>query len=93
MSRLLSQLDVAELNVAQQQNLADIKHGLIDTRLDIQDYELAETRDEQLRNAKQAKERLASLRVAITSNTLNVFGSVDVAHLSAQLEHIADQLR
>ena len=91
--RLLSQLDPAYLSTEEQQKIARIKNNLIDARLEIQDYELAETREYQLRNAADAKKYLQKVRSVITSNTLNVFGVVDVAHLTAQLEQISEQLR
>lgn len=90
---LLSYIDIADLTMAQQQNVADIKNGLVDARLDTQDYELAETRDDQLRNAKEAKARLEYVRGLIVTNTLNVFGAVDVAHITAQIGQINDRLR
>lgn len=91
--RLLSHIDIVDLNPSQQQKLADLKNGLIDARLDIQDYELAETRDDQLRNAKDAKKRLVTVRDLIVHDTLNVFGAVDTAHLTARVEQISDRLR
>ena len=46
--RLLSQMDVSLLTTAEQQKVSTLKHSLIDARLEIQDYELAETREDQL---------------------------------------------
>lgn len=91
--RLLAFVDIADIDTKQQHAIAQLKNALIDGRLEIQDYELAETRDNQLRNAKNAKQYLENVRDLIMSNPANVFGAVDVAHLTAQLEQISDNLR
>lgn len=91
--RLLSHFDVADLDVRQQQDLAQLKNGLIDARLEIQDYELAETRDDQLRNAKTAKKYLHNVEKLIVANPAGIFGAVDVAHLTAYIGQIQDKLR
>lgn len=91
--RLLSYVDAADLDVKQQQDLAQLKNGLIDARLEIQDYELAETRDDQLRNAKTAKKYLQNVEKLVASNPVNAFGAVDVAHISAYIGQIEDKLR
>lgn len=90
---LLVQIDASELAIPEQQKLERLKNALIDARLEIQDYELAETRDNQLRNAKNAQKYLAKIKNTITDSDLNVFGAVDVAHLSAQVEQIIARLR
>lgn len=90
--RLLSQLDLQLLSTPEQQKVARLKNNLIDARLEIQDYELAETRENQLRNVAASKKYLQKIRVVVSSNHLNVFGAVDVAHLGAKIEQIADRL-
>lgn len=91
--RLLSDIDILELSNAQQQAYEQLKNSLIDARLEIQDYELAETRELQLANAKQAKAYLNKVQEGIVGNTFNAFGAVDVAHLTAYIGHISDKLR
>lgn len=91
--RLLSGLDVSFLSMEEQHKVSRLKHDLVDARLEIQDYELAETRDDQLRNSADSRKYLHKVKSAITDNTLHVFGAVDVAHLSAQIEQISDSLR
>ena len=91
--RLLSHIDYTELSPSEQQGLATLKNSLIDARLEIQDYELAETRDYQLKNAKQAKAYLATVQSGILKNPTNAFGAVDVAHLTAYIGQIVDNLR
>jgi hypothetical protein len=91
--RVVSQLDITYLSTDEQHTIARLKNNLIDARLEIQDYELAETREDQLRNATNSKKYLQKVRTMITSNIRNVFGAVDVAHLTAQLEQISDKLK
>lgn len=93
MLRLLSYIDQYELSTAQQHEIAALKNGLIDARLEIQDYELAETREFQIQNAVQAKEYLANLQNTIVKNSAGAFGAVDVAHLTAYIGQITDNLR
>lgn len=91
--RLLSSTDVADLSMKDQQTVAQLKNGLVDARLEIQDYELAETREDQLRNAKQSKDFLHHIEKLIASNPAGMFGAVDVAHLTAYIGRIEDKLR
>ncbi len=90
--RLLGQIDISYLSIEEQQKIAQLKNNLIDARLEIQDYELAETREHQLRNANDAKKYLKKVRIVISGNQLNVFGAVDVAHLTAKIEQIVEKL-
>lgn len=91
--RLVSGIDIADLSTPEQQSLEQLKNLLIDARLEIQDYELAETRELQLANSRQAKEYLSKVQESIVGNTFNAFGAVDVAHLTAYIGHISDKLR
>ena len=89
---LLSGIDITDLTPAEQRVLTRLKGLLVDVRLEAQDYELAETREFQLKNAKKAKEYLAAIEKTISENVLNVFGPVDVAHLTAQIGQITDKI-
>lgn len=91
--RLLSGLDMTLLTAREQQQVNELKHGLVDARLEVQDYELAETRADQLRNAKQAKKYLLNAEKLILTNPAGVFGSVDIAYITAYIGQIADKLR
>jgi hypothetical protein len=89
----LSSVDLYELPMAEQKIVAAIKRELVDCRLDIRDYELSETRDEQLKNAKHARKRIDTLRAQILSaSEYDLFGAVDVAQLTAQLDQIAEYI-
>lgn len=91
--RLLSHLDITLLDTKEQHLIAQLKNGLIDARLEIQDYELAETREHQLRNARDAKKYLIKIEKFITTNPSGAFGAVDTAHLFAQIGQIGDRLK
>lgn len=91
--RLLSSVDVTELPTKEQHAIAQLKNSLIDARLEIQDYELAETRENQLRNAKDAKKYLQNIEKLMMTNPASAFGAVDVAYLTAYIGRITDNLR
>lgn len=84
---VLRGLDTDTFDGEQRKVVVTLKRLIVDTRLDIRDYELSETRDEQLKNAAEAKKRVAKVQTNILLAG-NVFGAADVAQLSAQLEQI-----
>lgn len=88
---LLRGVDTDVLETTERKALAGLRRLVIDTRLDIRDYELSETRDEQLKCAVAAKKRLAQLEKAILTAG-PVFGPADVAQISALLEQIGDRI-
>jgi hypothetical protein len=88
---LLKVADTDYLEPVEQKALSVIRRLLTDARLDIRDYELSETREEQLKCAAAARKRLQKLQKAILTASL-VFGPADVAQLSAQLEQIEGRL-
>jgi len=89
----LRPIDVYSRSATEQRVIAELKRELVDTRLDIRDYELSETRNEQLKNAKNAHKRIDTLRAQIlAASEYDLFGAVDVAHLTAQLDQIADYI-
>ena len=90
--RLLMSVDVTSLDIKEQQAVEDLRNNLIDARLEIQDYELAETREHQLRNAKAAKEYLQTVEKLIISNPAGIFGPVEFAHLTACISQITDRI-
>ncbi|HVS58360.1 MAG TPA: hypothetical protein VHD60_01325 [Candidatus Saccharimonadales bacterium] len=90
----LSAFDLFSLPAGQRKTITTLRRELTDARLDVRDYELSETRDEQLKNAKVAKKRLDQVRRHIlAASEFNVFGPVDVAQLTAQAEQISDNVR
>lgn len=88
---LLRTADTDLLEPAERKAFGTIRRLLTDMRLDIRDYELSETREEQLKCATVARKRLQKLQKAILTVSL-VFGPADVAQLGAQLEQIEEKL-
>lgn len=91
--RLLRAIDVTDYSLAEQKSIAVLKNTLADVRLDIQDYEFAETKADQERFSKDAKKRLAETHVLLLSLPAGIAGPVDIAHLSAYISDIIDRLR
>lgn len=74
--------------------VSSLKREMADARLDARDYELSETRAEQLENAAHAKKRIEDIRKAVlTASEKNLFSAIDVAHITAQLEQASSFLR
>lgn len=88
---LLRVIDADVLSQDEKKAMASIRRLAVDARLDIRDYELSETREEQLKCAVAAKKRVEKLEKAILAAGL-VFGAADVAQLGAQLEQIKGRL-
>jgi len=94
LSGTLSAIDIYALQAQERKNIALLKRELTDARLDIRDYELSETRAEQLQKAKVAKKRLEHVRrLILTASEYNVFSAIDVAQLTAQLDQISENVR
>lgn len=88
---ILRTADTDTLEPAERKALAGLRRLVVDTRLDIRDYELSETREEQLKCAVAAQKQLAKLeKVILTAGA--VFGPADVAQLSAQLQQIEGRM-
>lgn len=93
LSSVLAAIDVYALAAGERKLVTMLKRELADARLDIRDYELSETRDEQLAHAKEAKARLGHVRKYIlAASEHNIFSAVDVAEASAHIEQIMDYL-
>jgi hypothetical protein len=84
---LIRAVDTDLLEPTEKKAIASIRRLAADARLDIRDYELSETREEQLKKMHAAQKRLARLQASILAAG-PVFGAADVAQLSAQLEQI-----
>ena len=88
---VLRGMDADALGPDEKKAVANIRRLMVDARLDVRDYELSETREEQLKKAAAGKKRLAKLQANILAASL-VFGPADVAQLSAQLAQIESNL-
>lgn len=89
---LLRGIDTDLLTPDEKKAVAGLRRLSADARLDIRDYELSETRDEQLKKATEAKKRLGRLQKDLLAAG-NVFGPADIAQLDAQFEQIKGWLR
>lgn len=90
---LLATLDIYSLAAEPRQLVRSLRTGMADARLDIRDYELAETRTEQLRLRDGAVTRLDTVRKCMLAGSEhNIFSAVEVVQLSAHLERLKDCL-
>jgi hypothetical protein len=89
LNNLLSANDTSELPKLQRQNITDLKRLFGEARLDVRDYELSETRAEQLKMASAAKKHLKQINgLILAASTYDVFSAIDVASLSSKLEQV-----
>jgi hypothetical protein len=89
----LSAVDVYDLDPRVAKIVTTLQKQIIETRLDVRDYELSETRQEQIKFDKSSKRQLETVRKDIlAASEYNIFGPVDVAHLTAQLELVIEKL-
>lgn len=92
-STLLSQIDIDAAPAKEHKLIVLIKRQLSDVRLDVRDYEYADTRIEQSKHAEEARKRVESLQGTIlAASEYNIFSAVDVALFTAKAQHIAAQL-
>jgi len=91
---ILRKIDLSRQSTALRENLIDLKQDLANARVYASSYELSETREEQASNAKHAKQWLAKANKKILkASEQNIFGPVDVAHLSAQTDQLKSVLK
>ena len=88
---LLRSVDTDTLDKDERKAVATIRRLAADARIDIRDYELSETREEQVKKMHAAQKRLAKLEASMLSVGF-VFGAADIAQLSAQIEQITGWL-
>jgi transposase len=86
--------DFSKFSVKERDILANLRQNLTNARIYTTDYELSETREEQLENTKKAKKWLEQARknILIASES-NIFGAIDIAHLTAQMDQIISELK
>jgi hypothetical protein len=91
---ILRRFDLRTLTTKERDVLAKLQQNLNDSRIHTTDYELSETRDEQQDNANKAKKWLEQARANIlAASEFNVFGTIDVAHLSAIIDQIISEIK
>ncbi|HVO86303.1 MAG TPA: hypothetical protein VMT23_01035 [Candidatus Binatia bacterium] len=91
---ILRQADVYRLDQKQRTTVTNLSQNLVHIKTYTRDYELAETREDQLRDAKRAKRWLEQAQKnLLAASQFDIFGAVDVAHLSAQIDQIIGDLK
>ncbi len=92
-AQMASSLDIDSLPREQREVVTLLKNQAIDIRLEIRDYGLAETRQEQEQLAKAAAERIEIMQATVLkASEYNLLGAADVAQLSAQLQQLIAEL-
>lgn len=92
--RILRPIDVLSLNRRLREQITDLNQALTDSKIYAQDYELSETREEQLASAKTAKLYLKKARSSILAlSEYDIFSPLDVAHLTATIDQIISKLQ
>lgn len=92
--RLLANINPQKMSSKTRNALADLGQVLIDARIYVRDYELSETRPEQLDNADRGKYYLEKARKDILiASEADVFGAIDVAHMTAVIDQIISKLK
>jgi hypothetical protein len=90
---LVMKFDVDSLPSHERELLRSIKRLVVDVRLDLRDYGMADSKAAQDRFGREARQRLTGLEQAIVkASELNLFGAADVAHLSAQTQQVMTHL-
>jgi hypothetical protein len=93
-NRILKQAGLDEMPEKGRKAVIELRQNLIDAKIYSQDYELSEMREEQIDNAKKAKKWLERARGQILrASEFDVFGPVDVAHLTAQIDQAEEDLK
>ncbi len=91
---ILTRLDLDELSPADLRLVGTIKHLLADTRLDIRDWEMSDSRAELQQNATQALERLKQVRASmLLASEHDLFSAIDIANISAHFDHFEVEMR
>lgn len=76
------------------QAVDELRQDLVDAKKYAQDYELSETREEQVANARKANSWLDKAhRAILKASEFNVFGPIDIAHISAQIDQVKADLK
>ncbi|HET9721787.1 MAG TPA: hypothetical protein VFP32_02040 [Candidatus Saccharimonadales bacterium] len=92
--QVLRRTDQAKLPLKYREALAQLGQNLLDIRIYVNAYEFSEDRQEQLDNAKTAKKWLTKARQYILkASEADIFGAIEVAHLSARIDQLIGELK
>ncbi len=85
----LSGLDVSAMPKIERSAVEELHRLIEDLRLDVQDYEYADTRIHQLEKAAQARDRAKNVQVLLLKvSGFGLIGAADLAEISARIENI-----
>lgn len=91
---ILNRLDIDTLDRPALRLVGTIKHLLADTRLDIRDWEMSDSRAEMQQNGQQAAEHLEQARASILmASEQNIFTAIEIAEISARFDGIIRELK
>lgn len=91
---VLSQSNFDSLDRAQVKLVGTIKRLAADARLDIRDWEMADSREEMQRYAHDALKRVDQLRASILlASEHDLFSAIHVADITSQLDAFESELR
>lgn len=94
MQNKLSAFDLHSLSTEEKELVRVLKMQLTDARLDVRDYEYAQTRAEQQHAAHEGRQRLEQLqKLILQASEHNLVSAIDVAQLSALTQHIIAELQ
>lgn len=88
---ILRAVDVEQLTRDERELVHQMRLACNEIKLDVRDYEYAQTRDEQLKWLKIARHNMKAFETILLALD-NVFGPADVAELSAQMQQIESKL-
>lgn len=92
--QILRKTDEAKIERKYRSALTGLRQNLVDIRIYINAYEFSEERPEQLQNAEIAKKYLQQARQHILkASEDDIFSAVDVAHLSAQIDQLIEEIK
>ncbi len=86
---IVLEIDGELLSQTERKTLKQIQIACNELKLDVRDYEYAQSRDEQLKWAKVTQHNLKALEARLLS-VGTVFGPADIAELSAKIDVIRD---
>lgn len=91
---ILNTTDMDSLDRTQLKLVGTIKRLLADTRLDIRDFEMSDSRAEMRQNGQEAIKRLEQVRASILlASEHDIFSSIDVSEISAEFDRFEIELK
>ncbi len=91
---MLAALDVDLIGPETARRIARLKQVVVDAKLDVRDYEMADSRIEMSQLAEEAISRMEQVRTALlAASEHGIFGAIDVAQLTVELEQIIVQMK